>query len=249
MRTATEAAIWQDVEFGAYAADLPLWRRLAAASDGPVLELGAGSGRVALHLARNGAAVVAVERDDILASELTKRAVAADLPITAVATDVRELGELDFADAPGLALAPLHVIQQLDPADRPSVLAALRDLLAEGGGLAATVVDEASFLDEGIGGEAAPAPDMREVDGWVFSSEPLWVQVDADKLRIRRLRQRVSPDGDHERRVHDELLYRVTPEQLEQEAAAAGFQPGERLPIRSGPREADSIAVLMEAAP
>ena len=37
---ATEAAIWQEVEFGSYGADLPLWTELAEAADGPVLELG-----------------------------------------------------------------------------------------------------------------------------------------------------------------------------------------------------------------
>ena len=43
--------IWHDVENGAYAADLPLWRELAREADGPVLDLGAGTGRVALDLA------------------------------------------------------------------------------------------------------------------------------------------------------------------------------------------------------
>jgi len=51
---ATEAAIWQQVEFGSYGADLPLWTELAEAANGPVLELGAGAGRVGLHLAGEG---------------------------------------------------------------------------------------------------------------------------------------------------------------------------------------------------
>ena len=46
------AAAWQDVECGAYSADLEAWERLAAASEGPMLELGSGTGRVCLHLAR-----------------------------------------------------------------------------------------------------------------------------------------------------------------------------------------------------
>ena len=52
-----EAVIWHDVECGAYAADLPLWRELAAGRSGPVLEIGCGTGRVALDLARDGHAV------------------------------------------------------------------------------------------------------------------------------------------------------------------------------------------------
>ena len=44
--------MWHDVECGSYVADLPLWRRLAAEAGGPVLDVGAGTGRVALDLAR-----------------------------------------------------------------------------------------------------------------------------------------------------------------------------------------------------
>jgi tRNA G46 methylase TrmB len=47
-------AIWHDVECGSYQADLPLWEELAQRAQGAVLELGCGTGRVALHLARRG---------------------------------------------------------------------------------------------------------------------------------------------------------------------------------------------------
>ena len=55
------AAIWHDIECGAYTADLPLWEELAAG--GTVLDVGAGTGRVALRLARAGCAVTALDRD------------------------------------------------------------------------------------------------------------------------------------------------------------------------------------------
>jgi len=54
--------IWHDVECGAYAADLPLWRDLAISHAGPVLDVGAGTGRVSLHLAGQGHRVVALDR-------------------------------------------------------------------------------------------------------------------------------------------------------------------------------------------
>ena len=52
-----EAVIWHDVECGGYRADLPYWVALARAHGGPVLDIGAGTGRVALALARDGHAV------------------------------------------------------------------------------------------------------------------------------------------------------------------------------------------------
>ena len=66
-------------------------------------------------------------------------------------------------------------------------------------------------------------------------------------LTVRRLRQRVAPDGTIERSVHDDVLHRLDPAALEAEAAAVGLAARERLPIRAGPVEADSIAVVLEA--
>src|SRR4029079_2359457 len=55
------SAAWHDVECASYAADLQLWRELAAgAAPAPVLDLGAGTGRVALDLAELGHDVTAV---------------------------------------------------------------------------------------------------------------------------------------------------------------------------------------------
>ena len=58
--------LWHDLECGAYEDDLPLWRELAARAGGPVLDLGAGTGRVALDLARAGHEVVALDLDAAL---------------------------------------------------------------------------------------------------------------------------------------------------------------------------------------
>ena len=70
------AAVWHDVECGGYTADLAAWEELADRVDGPVLELGCGTGRVALHLARRGGEVWAVDADPSLLDALRARAVA-----------------------------------------------------------------------------------------------------------------------------------------------------------------------------
>ena len=79
-------------------------------------------------------------------------------------------------------------------------------------------------------------PDMRELDGWVYSSEPLWVQVGDEALTVRRLRERVSPDGRMERTVHDEILHRVSPDRLELEAEEAGLRRAGQAPDQLGPQ-------------
>src|ERR1700716_2101315 len=42
--------------------DVPFWRRVAAGADGPVLELGCGTGRVSRPLARAGVELVGIDR-------------------------------------------------------------------------------------------------------------------------------------------------------------------------------------------
>ena len=54
-------ALWHDLECSAYDEDLPRWRSLAAEAGGPVLDVGAGTGRVTLDLAAPGLAVVALD--------------------------------------------------------------------------------------------------------------------------------------------------------------------------------------------
>jgi SAM-dependent methyltransferase len=240
-----EAAIWQQVEFGGYTADLPVWREMARGADGPVLELGSGAGRVALDLAGVGEEVIAVEQDRRLAAQLKASARDRELKLSVVEADLAAPADLRVRGTPGVAIGPLHVIQVLDGAARPALLGRLAELLAPGGTIALTVVDESTLLSSGTAATQI-LPDMRELDGWVYSSEPLWVQVGDDTLKVRRLRERVSPDGEIERTVQDEILHRISPDRLELEGEEAGLRRAGRRKISSGPNEADSMVVLLE---
>jgi precorrin-6B methylase 2 len=242
----SDTGIWQQVEFGSYAADLPLWAELAAAADGPILELGAGAGRVTFHLAGQGHEVLALEHDPELAAELERAAREADSAVTIVTRDLASPAELQLPSQPALVIAPLHVLQVVDGATRLALLSRLGELMTPGATLAAALVDESTMLNAGAAATQI-LPDMREVDDWVFSSEPLWVQVGDNALTVRRVRERVSPEGRIERTIHDEILQRVSPERLELEAEDAGLRPAGRRQVSSGPNEADSTVVLLEA--
>jgi precorrin-6B methylase 2 len=240
-----EVAIWQQVEFGSYDADLPLWRELAETAEGPVLELGAGAGRVGLDLAEAGAEVIAVERNPDLAAQLERSGAQRGVAVTVVIADLGAPAQLRLPSRPSLAIGPLHLIQELDGAARPALLGRLAELMAPSATIALTVVDETTLLSAGTAATQI-LPDMRELDGWVYSSEPLWVQVGGEVLTVRRLRERVSPDGQMERTVHDEHLQRVSPDRLELEAEEAGLRRAGRRQISSGPNEADSTVVLLQ---
>jgi SAM-dependent methyltransferase len=233
---AAERVIWHDVECGAYDADLPLWRELAAQAGGPVLDVGAGTGRVTLHLAGRGHEVVALDADAALLDALRERA--GSLPIETVTADAREfaLGRR-FA----LVLVPMQTLQLLGGgAGRAAFLACARAHLAAGGVLAVALADP---LDGHEPGEHAgldpPRPDIREVGGWVYSSQPVRVVVEDGATVIERLRQAVSPSG--ERVVTEDAvrLDAITGEDLVREGEAAGLRA---LPPREVPGTDDYIA-------
>jgi precorrin-6B methylase 2 len=241
----TAGSIWQQVEFGSYAADLPVWLDLAESVGGPILELGAGAGRVSVHLAERGHEVIALERDGELTDELELTAEGLQTPITVLTADLTSPNDISLPRPPALVLGPLHVIQVLDDDARPRLLTWLFDAVAPGARIALTVVDEENLLSAGASASQI-LPDMREMEGWVYSSEPLWVLVGDDTLSVRRVREEVSPDGAIDREVHDELLHRLSPDGLEAEGTAAGFEVTGRRVVNSGPSEADSIVVLLE---
>jgi hypothetical protein len=95
---------------------------------------------------------------------------------------------------------------------------------------------------------APPLPDVREEDGWVYSSTPVAVRADGDATAIDRLRQAVSPRGELAESMATIHLDHLEPSQLEAEAQALGFRA---LPQRVVP-ETDgyvgSTVVVLEAA-
>jgi SAM-dependent methyltransferase len=238
---ASDAAIWDEVEHGSYAADLRLWGELAAERD-PVLELGCGTGRVALHLVRLGHEVWALDRDPDLTGALRRRAGDEGVAVRAVDADAVSF-ELDASFA--LILAPMQLVQLLDAGDRAAALERVRAHLAPDGLFAAALVDPPVAWGEP--GER-PLPDVRERDGWVFSSLPLCVRTDGRALVVERLRQAVSPAGELSEERHAVRIEVLEPQCFEAEAGTAGLTPVGRRAISQTAEHVGSTVVLLSRA-
>lgn len=213
----SEAVIWHDLECGTYDVDLPLWRELAAAARGPVLDLGAGTGRVALDLGRRGHEVVALDVDADLLAALRVRAAGA--PVETVVGDARDF---DLSRHFALILVPMQTVQLLSKGGRAGLLLRARAHLASGGALALAIADALEGYDEEH--SLPPVPDIRAIDGILYSSLPVLVVDEGSRVAIERRREIVQRDGS--RSVSEDVvrLERLSPADLEREGEAAGFR-------------------------
>jgi len=239
--TFSPLVVWHDVECGRYAADLGLWRKLAAAQRGAVLDVGAGTGRVALDLARAGHHVTALDREPVLLQALAARARAVGVAVSTESADARGFS---LARTFALVVVPMQTVQLLP--ERAGFLACARRHLDPGGLLAVAIAVGLEDFDA-EGEDTLPAPDVGTAAGWRFASQPTAVRSLPAATRIERVRRSFAPDG----RVIEEQdlieLAHVTVAQLEAEGLAAGFVPE---PARHIPATADHVGsevVLLRA--
>ncbi len=230
--------IWHDVECGAYDADLKLWEALAEQAGGPVLDLGCGTGRVALHLARRGHSVVGLDVDPELIDSLGARA--DGLPVETVVADARDF---ELGREVALALAPMQTLQLLPgAAGREACLRRVSSHLRPGGRFAAAILERMPEPD----GSPPPLPDVREVDGWVYSSLAVEASVGPEEIFVRRLRQIVSPAGELSEEGNEVRIATFPAARLEAEAAGAGLVPATRHEIPPTEIHVGSTVVVLE---
>jgi SAM-dependent methyltransferase len=237
------AVTWHDVECGAYAADLKLWEEMAQETEGPVLDLGCGTGRVSLHLARRGHRVVGLDADAALLVAFEERA--SGLPAEATLGDARGF---EIEEKFGLVLAPMQLVQLIDtPAERIACLSSAASHLRPAGTIALAIAP----VEEVLGGEDIDPmeipPDVREVNGWVYSSHTREILVDPEKITIRRKRERVSPEGALTGELDEVVLQVLSVETLEAEGRAAGLTVAGRRSIPHTEDHVGAAVVLLEA--
>jgi SAM-dependent methyltransferase len=235
----TAEVVWHDLECGGYREDLPLWRSRAREAGGPVLDVGAGTGRVTLDLAAHGAKVVGLDRDAALLEAHERRA--DGLPVETVAGDARELA---LGRRFALILHPMHTLQLLGgPRGRAEFLSRALEHLEPGGRLAAALGDALDCFDEEH--DLPPPPDVCEVGGVRYSSQLLAVTDEDGRAAIHRRRE-IAAEGESLLSVPSVVHHdRVSADEIAAEGAAQGFEPEPHLVIPESEQYIGStVAVL-----
>jgi SAM-dependent methyltransferase len=238
--TVSAHVVWHDVECGRYGADLKLWRELARAAGGPVLDVGAGTGRVALRLAEEGLDVTALDVDGELLAVLEQRARAAGVEVGTVRADA---ADFDLPERFALIAVPMQTLQLLPgEAARGGFFASARRALVPGGLVAAAIADELEPFEEQ---SPLPSPDVGEAEGLRYLSQPVAVRERPGAVRIERIRQVVSPDGT--RTSEDDVieLRTLSAEGLAGEAEAHGLRAEAPLEIPATLEHVGSTVVML----
>jgi SAM-dependent methyltransferase len=154
--------------------DVGFYVGLAVESGGPVVELGVGTGRIAIPVARAGVRVIGVDSSRGMLEVCSEQAALAGV---AHLVDLRvgDLADPPVAEAVPLVLCPFRAYLHLaDDAARLEALAAARQLLEPGGRLAFDVF-------------APGQEDVEETHGRWLEREPgIWERAHWD-LEARRL--------------------------------------------------------------
>jgi SAM-dependent methyltransferase len=210
-------AVWHDLECGGYGEDLPLWRALADEAGGRVLDVGAGTGRVTLDLARRGVEVVALDIAAPLLEALACRA--AGLAVETVLADARDF-ELDRPVS--LVVVPMQTLQLLGgPSGRAGFLRAALGQLEPGGLVVAALSDALDCFDSDR--DVPPPPRTREILGVRYASQLLAVVDEGDHASILWRREIIGPQPRYQAREVVVRLDRVSPDEIVDEAVQIGF--------------------------
>lgn len=195
--------------------DVDFYVAEAQEGGGPVLELGCGTGRIVLPLARAGLEVVGLDLDGELLA--VARAKLAD-----EATEVQQRVNLVAADMTDFDLGrqfaqiqiPYRTFQHiLTPVDQVQVLACLRDHLREGGLLVFDTFDPLGEL--AAGGFASPLrKDTDFIDPTSGHQIIVWYSRDADpEVQIfeqELIFEEVDAEGKSQGRTYGRLALRWT---------------------------------------
>jgi len=168
--------------------DVEWFAGLARRTGGPILELGCGTGRITVPIAQDGHHVVGLDHSGAMLERAERRARRANVDVRWVEGDMRAFS---FNEAFALVFVALNSFLMLDPNDRWSCLARVREHLAPRGRVAIDVFQ----------------PDPEVVVGLDWGVMDEWERVDPESARaVRKFSSsRANVDGVTQRIWYEEI--------------------------------------------
>jgi SAM-dependent methyltransferase len=219
-------ARFYDLENADRVEDLPLWAELARENGDPVLELGCGSGRVAMHLAREGFRVIGVDSSPAMLERAKSRLARNAKAASQVQYLLDDFTRLNLAQTFPLILFPFNTFAHL--LERPDWNAALQAVAAHldpQGRVALELPNPMSLL--------APVPDGLVLEH-TFRDEERGITIQQfSSLRVDRIAQRwhiswlydeIDPEGNVRRTIVPMTLRYFLPEEMHSLLLQAGLR-------------------------
>ena len=216
-------------EHAQHAADLALWRAVAARTGGPVLDLGCASGRVALPLAADGLEVWAVDADHRMLAALAQRAAGRGAEVAVrIRTVAADMRHLDLGRRFPLAIAAMNTLQVLlEPADQLACLRALAAHLDDTGELWFDVTMPEPGEIAGALGLVRAGGEHRDADTGELLVHTTWYEgwdpVTGTADYTRRI-DRVAPGGAVRTVLRRHSVHLFSPPELAHLLARAGLE-------------------------
>lgn len=213
-------------EHAHYRDDAGFWEAHAERLGGPVVDLGAAAGRVAIPVAGRGIPVVAVDADPEMLAVLGERARAAGVHdhITAIEG---HMGTCDLPPGSALVMVPMNTLQVLvAPDERTRLFADVAAALRPGGEFIFDLsVPDLDDIADRLGEVIPTGSHVDAESGTVLVHTAVYDAIDVPSrtLDFRVIIDRTLPDGT---RAHDERIHRVhlyTPDEVRGLVCDAGL--------------------------
>lgn len=200
--------------------DVPLYRALAAAHGTPVLELGAGTGRIALALAREGVDVVGVELAPAMLAAAKMRAEQEGLGLTLALGDLRSF-DLDATFS--LILLSYNTLNHLHTVDdlRRCFATVQKHMDEDSRFVVDTFQPSLAFLG---GDPETPRPILRYLDPYSKDEVVLHEENHYDPAtQLNRVIWRYTVGGEADARVEELTMRLFFPAELDALLELSGF--------------------------
>jgi SAM-dependent methyltransferase len=194
--------------------DVGLWLSFAGRTDRPVLEVGTGTGRIALALARAGHEVTGIDPSRAMLDRARTKAEETAIDVTFIEGRVTDL-VLDHEDF-GFIVIPADVfLYCADGEQQLATLKGVHEALHFAGVVALDLPGPASWLDPDTNGQALLVFSDTLEDGSMFDAWHLHEDDLASQTRMLRVTyETTAVDGFVRRRMSDHLLRYVYPFEL-----------------------------------